>query len=95
MRNIKPKIGLTLPSVILIPAATITAHQALGNTSQRSGEEAVKTVRARCHGAGKNGAPRIGDVQARSKRAAQGLSGLEQHAITVPEKCRRVAARPT
>lgn len=82
MQNIKAKVGLTLPSVILTLAVAVTAPQAFGNTSQRSGEEVVKTVCARCHGTGANGAPRIGDVQAWSKRAAQGLSSLKQHAIT-------------
>ena len=81
MRDTKTKTRRGFAFAIVVLPLSMTAHHVWGNTSQRSGEEVVKSVCARCHGTGKFGAPRIGDVQAWSKRTAQGLSGLKQHAI--------------
>ncbi len=47
----------------------------------RSGKEVVKEVCAACHETGANGAPKIGDVEAWSKRASQGLTTLTRHAL--------------
>jgi cytochrome c5 len=41
----------------------------------------VDTVCIACHGTGANGAPKIGDRKAWSKRAAQGLTGLTENAL--------------
>lgn len=57
------------------------APQLLGQ-AERSGKEVVDTVCAACHAKGVNGAPKIGDRKAWSKRAAQGLTSLTQHALT-------------
>ncbi len=82
MRDTKTQSWLGFQCVIFALSLSLTVHQAWAANGQRSGEEVVKTVCARCHGTGKYGAPRIGDVKAWSKRAAQGLSGLKLHAIT-------------
>jgi cytochrome c5 len=65
-------------AVVLIAVLTLGVDTAY---AQRSGREVVETVCAACHGTGKNGAPRIGDEQAWSARASQGLTALTQHAI--------------
>jgi len=48
---------------------------------ERSGNEVVQTVCAACHASGVDGAPRIGDREAWSARAARGLTGLSQSAL--------------
>lgn len=47
----------------------------------RSGKEVVKEVCAACHETGANGAPKIGDAEAWSKRTSQGLTALTRHAL--------------
>jgi cytochrome c5 len=47
----------------------------------RSGKEVVDTVCAACHATGVDGAPTIGDSEAWSNRASQGLSSLTAHAL--------------
>jgi cytochrome c5 len=47
----------------------------------RSGKEVVDTVCANCHASGVNGAPKIGDKKAWSKRAQRGLSSLTDNAL--------------
>ncbi|MGH8765803.1 MAG: c-type cytochrome, partial [Burkholderiales bacterium] len=49
--------------------------------AEQSGKEIVAAVCSKCHATGANGAPRIGDRKAWSKRASQGLTGLTQHAL--------------
>lgn len=64
--------------------AAVLATAAPGTPAQsdgRSGQEVFDSVCAACHATGANGAPRIGDHAAWSKRAAQGLSGLTDHAL--------------
>jgi cytochrome c5 len=48
---------------------------------ERNGKEVVDTVCAACHETGVNGAPKIGDKEAWSSRASQGLSNLTLHAL--------------
>jgi cytochrome c5 len=48
---------------------------------ERSGKEVVDQVCANCHRTGVNGAPRIGDRKAWSKRSEQGLAALTSHAL--------------
>jgi cytochrome c5 len=48
---------------------------------ERSGKQVVEAVCAACHATGANGAPKIGDKKAWSKRASQGLTSLTQHAL--------------
>ena len=59
----------------LLPASVRAQHP------DRSGKEVVDSLCITCHGTGANGAPKIGDNKAWAKRAAQGLSGLTQHAL--------------
>ena len=42
----------------------------------------VETICATCHATGKDGAPKIGDKEAWSQRAAKGLDKLTQNAVT-------------
>ncbi|MBV8209733.1 MAG: cytochrome c5 family protein [Mycobacterium sp.] len=60
------------------PAA---ANAQQGSDAGQSGQQVVEAVCARCHRTGLNGAPKIGDQAAWSKRAAQGLTSLTQHAL--------------
>ena len=46
-----------------------------------TGKEVVDKVCASCHATGANGAPKIGDKEAWSSRASQGLSSLTVHAL--------------
>jgi cytochrome c5 len=57
------------------PAAASAQHP------DRSGKEVVESLCISCHGAGANGAPKIGDKKAWAARSAQGLSSLTQHAL--------------
>jgi len=47
----------------------------------RSGKEVVDAICAGCHATGVDGAPKIGDPDAWSSRASQGLSSLTAHAL--------------
>ena len=46
-----------------------------------TGKEVVDKVCSSCHATGVNGAPKIGDKEAWSNRASQGLSNLTTHAL--------------
>jgi cytochrome c5 len=54
---------------------------ARAQSTDLSGKEVVDAVCAKCHGSGANGAPKIGDKPAWSKRASRGLSGLTASAL--------------
>jgi cytochrome c5 len=57
-------------------------HAAAGaGGDELSGKEVVEAVCAGCHATGANGAPKIGDKQAWSKREMQGLTALSEHAL--------------
>ncbi|NNF97363.1 MAG: cytochrome c5 family protein [Halobacteria archaeon] len=47
----------------------------------RSSKDVVDTICAECHATGVDGAPKIGDTEAWSSRASQGLSNLTLHAL--------------
>jgi cytochrome c5 len=49
--------------------------------AERSGEEVVKLVCAKCHATGERGAPKIGDAAAWRSRAARGLDAVTQSAL--------------
>jgi cytochrome c5 len=76
-------------SLAPILAFALTLDSALAQGDERSGREVVDEVCAACHETGAEGAPKIGDRQAWSNRAAQGLSSLTQHAL---EGIRRMPA---
>ena len=46
------------------------------SAQERDGKDVVDAVCSKCHAEGMNGAPKIGDKKAWSKRASRGLSGL-------------------
>jgi len=63
-------------------AALVAQHDVLGASGEKTGKEVVDTACIACHGSGVNGAPKIGDAKAWSKRAERGLTGLSANAIT-------------
>ena len=68
-------------AALLALGAFVVAPAAPADDGTRSGKEVVDAVCAKCHATGANGAPRISDKQAWSKRTAQGLSSLTKHAL--------------
>ena len=62
-------------------AAPIMSHEAMSQGAERSGKDVVEAVCVTCHGTGAQGAPKIGDKNAWSKRASQGLTSLTDHAL--------------
>ena len=73
-----------LTVAVLFSLATLVAPLAVHAQTpnpERSGKEVVETVCVACHATGARGAPKIGDKKAWSKRAAQGLSSLTEHAL--------------
>lgn len=68
-----------LPVGALLCAAPLYAAQS--PDGDRTGKEVVDKVCISCHGSGVNGAPKIGDSEAWSKRASRGLTGLTQTAL--------------
>lgn len=71
---------MIIVSFSFVFAATI-AQDAGAQHEERSGKQVVEAVCLACHGSGANGAPKIGDRAAWSKRAAQGLPSLTQNAL--------------
>lgn len=53
----------------------------LAATGEKTGKQVVESACIACHGTGVNGAPKIGDSKAWSKRATQGLSSLTANAL--------------
>ncbi len=72
---------LQMGAGVVVLACVFASAQAAAPGTDRSGKEIVETVCAACHATGANGAPKIGDKQAWSKRASQGLSSLTRHAL--------------
>jgi cytochrome c5 len=68
-------------AVLLALAMPIASRPANAQGTERSGKQVVDTVCAACHATGANGAPKIGDPKAWSKRASQGLTSLTRHAL--------------
>jgi cytochrome c5 len=68
-------------ALVAIAVVVPGVQAATAQRAERSGKEVVEAVCAACHATGAQGAPKIGDVQAWSKRASQGLTALTQHAI--------------
>ena len=69
-------------ATIIALALPMAAQQALAQASgERTGKEVVDATCAACHATGANGAPKIGDKQAWSKRASRGLTGLTKSAL--------------
>ena len=72
-----PVFAMTLALAVLISAPLDARAQG----KERSGKAVVDSVCSKCHATGAQGAPKIGDKQAWSKRASQGLSSLTDHAL--------------
>ncbi|TMP95153.1 MAG: cytochrome c5 family protein [Verrucomicrobia bacterium] len=72
--------SLTAAAVLAL-AMPIASRPAIAQGVERSGKEVVQAVCAGCHATGANGAPKIGDQKAWSKRASQGLTSLTRHAL--------------
>ncbi|MGH8700528.1 MAG: c-type cytochrome [Burkholderiales bacterium] len=62
-------------------AVPVISHEAIAQGAERGGKDVVETVCITCHGTGAQGAPKIGDRKAWSKRASQGLTSLTAHAL--------------
>jgi len=68
--------------VAILPFLLVIAqNDANAQSDGRSGKQVVEATCIACHGSGANGAPKIGDKQAWSKRASQGLTSLSQNAL--------------
>lgn len=85
------------PMVATLAAFAVWTGPAFGAaaTDGRSGKDVVNTVCGSCHATGANGAPKIGDSKAWSKRAKQGLSGLTNHALEGIRKMPSHGGNPT
>ena len=74
-----PQATVTL--LISLTGAALAPSSAGAQDKERSGKQVVDQVCASCHATGANGAPKIGDREAWSKRASRGLSSLTKSAI--------------
>ena len=77
--------------VTCLNASSIAAAQA----DDRAGKQVVDEICAACHGAGGNGAPRIGDADAWKPLIARGLASLTTSAINGVRKMRAHGGAPT
>ncbi|HMA08229.1 MAG TPA: c-type cytochrome [Ramlibacter sp.] len=71
-----------LPAIVLFTLSASFSGTADAQRKERQGKEVVDAVCGACHTSGKDGAPRIGDANAWSSRASQGLTALTAHAIS-------------
>ncbi len=69
------------PLAALALSLFLTHESVQAATAEKTGKEVVDTACIACHGTGVNGAPKIGDKKAWTKRASQGLTGLTQNAL--------------
>jgi cytochrome c5 len=68
-------------SMAAVLALALLAPWRQAQSDESTGKQVVQKVCAACHASGAEGAPKIGDREAWSKRAALGLSSLTQHAL--------------
>ncbi len=85
-KSVAGRRSLVIPFLVSLPVAValalaIAPQTAAAQSGARSGKAVVDAVCIACHGSGANGAPKIGDKKAWSKRAAQGLTSLSKNAI--------------
>ena len=74
------RVSILLGIIALV--LSTAPQQAVAQGGERSGKDVVKAVCSACHGTGANGAPKIGDNKAWAARAARGLTGLSQNALS-------------
>jgi cytochrome c5 len=67
--------------IVLSAVALALAFPAYAQVKERSGQEIVKAQCVKCHGAGVNGAPKIGDQAAWRPRLKNGLDKTVASAI--------------
>lgn len=79
IRTVPP--GAALSAFAVLTALSIFAGPAEAQRKERQGQEVVDAVCGACHRSGKDNAPRIGDANAWSARASQGLTALTDHAV--------------
>ncbi len=65
----------------VLAAAALTCAAAMAQTGERSGRQVVEEQCVKCHQAGVNGAPKMGDRDAWIPRMKQGLDALVRAAI--------------
>lgn len=76
-----PAVRGPLMAALFLAYAPVVMHQAIAQEGGRSGKEVVESSCVACHGEGRYGAPKIGDTEAWSKRASQGLTSLTKSAL--------------
>jgi cytochrome c5 len=70
-----------LSAFAVLTALSIFVAPAQAQRKERQGKDVVDAVCSGCHLQGKDNAPRIGDVNAWSVRASQGLTALTNNAV--------------
>jgi len=70
-----------MKTIVAWLGALALACAAQAQTPERSGEQIVKAQCIKCHGAGVNGAPKIGDKTAWTPRLKQGVDRTVHSAI--------------
>jgi len=70
-----------LSAFAVLTALSIFVAPAQAQRKERQGKDVVDAVCSACHLMGKDNAPRIGDVNAWSVRASQGLTALTNNAV--------------
>ena len=75
--------GRRAAATAMLVAFAISAalHEASAQGGERSGKEVVEATCSTCHATGAQGAPKIGNQRAWSKRASQGLTSLTESAL--------------
>lgn len=68
-------------AALLLLALPLAFDASLALAVERSGENIVNEVCARCHRQSTSGAPLMGDKNAWARRAGQGLTSLTEHAL--------------
>jgi cytochrome c5 len=80
-RSTRRNAGPLFTIAIFAFIAAVEPSGVRAQATELSGKEVVDAVCSKCHASGAQGAPRIGDKQAWSKRASRGLSGLTDNAL--------------
>lgn len=81
MRSNKVLMPMIKTAVALTLTLALTHTSAWARSGDRSGMEVVDAVCSKCHKSGADGAPKIGDQQAWSKRTSRGIDALTQTAL--------------